>query len=137
MPDTSLIATGGTAAALGLVFAIASWKSQRDHNAWTRDKTRARGVVSRIGLRGHLSRNKPTFDDGGLAVPVVRFTAENGADYEIDAGDAPHRVGAEVEVAYDPALPSDGRMVARTPKIGCAAVLLAIGVALVIAGLFR
>ena len=81
-------------------------------------------MVSRVGQRDHLSRNKPTDSDSITTVPVVRFKAANGVEYEFDAPGAPLKVGTPVAVAYDPALPSSARTLVRTRRIGCAAILL-------------
>jgi hypothetical protein len=110
-------------------------KAHREHVAWCAAATKVEGAVSRLGTRDHLSRNKPTDDDNISIVPVVRFRAANNVDYEIDCRDAPRTIGAPVAVAYDPALPSSARAVARVPRIGCAAIALLIGVALAVWGL--
>lgn len=144
MADASLVTIGASASALSAFFWWKARKAQREHQAWCATKSKADGVVSRVGNRGHLSRNAPTessvsFSDdsltqGARAVAVVRFTASNGVDYEIDAPDVALKVGTRVPVAYDPALPSDGRAIEYTPKIGCAVILLLAGVGLLIAG---
>lgn len=137
MPDISLLWTGVAASAIGAAFGIAEWRSGRAHAARCAQLQRATGTVSRIARRGHLSRNKPSFEDGGLLVSVVTFRAANGVAYEFDAPDAPQTVGAEVDIAYDPDAPSSALLVRRIPKIGCSAVLLIAGVALIVAALWR
>jgi hypothetical protein len=134
MPDTSLVAIGAAACAFAAFLWRKETKTHHEHVAWCDAHTKADGVVSRISLRGHHSRNPPGFDDHGWSVPVVRFRAANGVEYEVDASDSHHKEGTPLEVAYDPALPSGGRVVARTKKIGCAGVLLAIGVFLIVWG---
>ena len=129
MPDTSLIAIGAASCAFAAFLWHKETKTHREHAAWCDAHTKADGVVSRIATRNHLSRNPLTSDEEKVyAVPVVRFRAANGVEYEVDASDSHHKEGTPLQVAYDPALPSDGRVVARTKKIGCAVILLAIGV---------
>ena len=71
------------------------------------------------------------------AVAVVRFTAANGVEYEIDAPDVAREIGTRIPIAYDPLLPSDARAIEQRPKIGCAVVLLLAGIALIVAGLLQ
>ncbi|HYI09696.1 MAG TPA: DUF3592 domain-containing protein [Thermoanaerobaculia bacterium] len=131
MPDTSLVAAGAAACAVAAFFWRADSKAHRSHEVWCAGAAKAEGFVSRIGRRGHLSRNAPTSSDSFYTVPIVRFRAADGVEYEIDAADAPKTVGAPLQVAYDPNLPSGARPVPRTRKIGCSVVLLAIGIFLV------
>ncbi|GMU63738.1 MAG: hypothetical protein AMXMBFR36_00120 [Acidobacteriota bacterium] len=100
------------------------------------------GVVSRLVQRrssGGLSEDAagmPT-DPASTTIPVLRFRALDDLEYEIDAPEAPSEVGAVVAIAYDPALPSAGRAVERTPKIGCALLLLLVGAILLGVGASR
>lgn len=141
MPETSLVVIGVVACASAAVVWRREMNEQRAHGAWCASATtKAEGVVSRIAQRGHLSRNEPTSGDEGMAlpdVPIVRFKAADGVEYEVDAPDAPAKVGTIVAIAYDPALPSDARAIQRTPRIGCAVMLLAVGVVLLVLGLTR
>ncbi len=97
--------------------------------------SRAEGVVSRVGRRGWNSRNEPTSSDDIATVPIVRFRAANGIEYEFDAGDAPQKLGAPVVVAYDPDLPSTAYLVERTKKLGCAVLFAAAGLFLIVRAL--
>lgn len=112
------------------------------HARWCASRTRTDGVVSRVVERrvnGSFSEDAggmPT-DPATITVAVVRFRALDGVEYEFDTQEVPLEVGAEVAVAYDPALPSDARAVARTPKIGCAALLLLAGAILLVVGASR
>lgn len=137
MADTTLLVAGGIA----LLLAVASWlielKAAREHSAWLTGKARAEGTVVRISLKDHLSRNAPASDEPGRAWPVIRFRAANKVEYEFDAPDAPTQIGSVVEVAYDSALPSNARAVARTPKIGCAIAFLAGAVVLFALAFFK
>ena len=76
-------------------------------------------------------------DAAGVLTPVVRFRAANNIEYDIDAPEAPREVGTEVEVAYDPALPSGGQGVDRAPKILIPIVLIVLGAILVAVGASR
>ena len=141
MADTSLVAAGATLSALAAVFGGIALKVQREHRRFCAQGIRADGVVSRLAQRRGqgLSENAMGHSTGTryITIPVARFRATNGIEYEIDAPEAPMTVGAPVQVAYDPALPSGGRVVDRTPKIGCAVVLLVLGVILVAIGSSR
>lgn len=147
MADTSIATAGVSACVLAVILWWKAKKTHREHQVWCATRSKADGIVSRIGLRGHLSRNAPTesslsFSDdsltqGSRAIAVVRFTASNGVDYEIDAPEAALEVGARIPVAYDPALPSDGRAIEHTPKVGCSVILLLAGIVLIVAGFVR
>jgi hypothetical protein len=140
--DGSLVAVGGVACAAAAAFGWGALRAQRAHARWCASRTRADGVVSRVVRRrrnGGLAEDAaglPT-DPASTRTPVVRFRARDGVEYEIDAPEAPARIGATVALAYDPALPSDGRAIERTPKIGCAALLLLAGALLVAIGANR
>jgi hypothetical protein len=141
MADTSLIALGAGAGALAVVFGGIAIKAYREHRQWCARGTRAEGVVSRlVERRGHgLSEDAagmPT-DAAATTVPVVRFRTADGLEYEIDAPDAPTEIGSRVEIAFEPGQPSAARAVERPPKIGCAVVLLAVGIVLLAVGLSR
>jgi hypothetical protein len=58
----------------------------------------------------------------------------DGVEYEIDAPDASAEIGTVIPVAYDPALPSAARAIARTPRVGCTVLLFVIGVVLLVKG---
>ncbi len=139
MADSALVAVGAVAFAAATVFGWSALRAQRAHARWCESHTKAEGVVSRLVQRrvnGGLSEDamgnstSPT----KATIPVVRFRALNGVEYEIDAPEVPHQVGAVVAIAYDPALPSGGRAVVRVPKIGCAVPLLIAGAILVAVG---
>lgn len=124
------------------MFAWGALRGQRAYAKWCAARARADGVVSRVVERrvnGSFSEDAggmPT-DPASITVAVVSFRAANGVDYEFDTQEVPLEVGTAVAVAYDPALPSDARAIARTPKVGCAAILLLVGAALAIYGLTR
>jgi hypothetical protein len=147
MADSSLVTIGVSACAFAAFFWWKAMKTHREHQEWCAARTKADGTVSRIGTRGHLSRNEPTesastFGDDSVtqnasAVAVVRFAASDGMEYEIDAPEVAREVGIRIPVAYDPVLPSDGRAVEHTPKIGCAVILFLAGIALIVAGILQ
>lgn len=121
---------------MALVFGAIAMKSQRDHRRWCERATRCEGVVARV-REAQWIEERPETSAGAehQAAVIVRFRASNGVEYEIDAPEAPMEVGAVVAVAYDPEEPSGGRLVKRTPKIGCAVGLFVIGVILIVAGM--
>lgn len=142
MADTSLVAVGATTCGLSLVFGWVAIKTHRDHRRWCAQAVKADGVVSRLAERrssGGLSEDAAGVSTGtnvGM-VPVARFRADDGIEYEIDAPEAPAEIGFVILVAYEPGRPSGARVVSRTPKIGCAVVLFVVGVMLVAIGLGR
>lgn len=138
MPDMILVSAGVAACATSFAFWRMERKNIRAHEAWCAAAAKTDGVVSRTARRGaELSRNEPTDDDAIALVPIVRFTAANGVEYEFDAPGAPRDANARVQVAYDPALPSSARMVERQGKPGCTVLLLIAGVCLIAAGILR
>src|SRR5688572_2636419 len=141
MADASLIGAGVAICAAGAIFGGIALKVQRDHRRWCEGKARVKGVVSRLAERrgqglSEDASGMPT-DAAGVVTRVVRFRAANKIEYEIDAPEAPRELGTEVEVAYDPALPSGGRGVERVPKILIPVVLLVLGAILVAIGASR
>jgi hypothetical protein len=142
MPDTSLMIAGAVSCVAGAGFWWMEIAEERKHRSKLATYARGRGVVSRIAIRGWLSKNEPTElaiedDEKVKKVPVVRFRASDGAEYEFDAPDAPHTIGAEVDVAYDPAIPSSAQMTTRQKKPGCAIILFVIGIALIAYGALK
>jgi hypothetical protein len=141
MADASLVGVGATLCALSAVFGGVTLKTQREHREWCARGVKADGVVSRLGERrsAGLSENADgtSSDPAFTLVPVVRFRADNGFEYEIDAPEAPSTIGSVVEVAYAPSEPSGARAVARKPKVGCTVFLFVFGLALVLYGLTR
>jgi len=126
-----MLLIGAILCAIAVILWIRIERDLRAHRDWCAHAAKADGVVARIGQREWLSRNKPASDDRVLAVPVVRFRAKNGGEYEFDAPDAPGEVGAAVEVAYDPEVPSTARTVVMLRRGGCVAVMFVAGVVLV------
>lgn len=141
MADTSLVAIGATACVAGGIFGWIAMKTQRAHRAWCARATKVDGVVSRMAeRRGQgLSEDAAGMPTGPnvFTVPVVRFRAANGIEYEIDGPEATREIGSVVQVAYAPALPSDARVVDRTPKVGCAIGIFVVGAILVVLGISR
>lgn len=134
----SLIVAGAAVCAAAAGSWIADTRQQRAHEGWCATATKAEGIVSRLAdPGGAMSRNPVTDDDRAPGLPIVRFTAANGVEYEIDAPDAPRAVGATVAVAYDPALPSSARPVERVRKVGCSVAGAMIGISLMVAGVVR
>jgi len=138
MADSSLVVVGAVVCAAAAVFGWVAVKVQREHRQWCAGKARVDGVISRLAERRGQGLSEGasgmSTDPVYLSVAVVRFRAANGLEYEIDAPEAPRQIGTVVEVAYDPALPSGGRGVERTPKIGPSVVLLAVGAVLIAVG---
>lgn len=118
-----------------LIF-IGDKRAQRAHETWCASAAKTTGVISRVGVRNHLSRNKPTgTEDGVSAVAVVKFKAANGVEYEFDAPRIQPKPGTEIAVAYDPAVPSTARVLDRPRNAGCASIFAVAGIALLIWGI--
>lgn len=139
--DHSLFWTG---VALGAAGAATGWialKVQREHREWCEGKTKVDAVVSRIAERRRqtLSEDAAGNSTGNVdaLVPIARFRASNEVEYEIEAPEAPMEVGAAVEVAYDPELPSAGRGVERAPKVAIPILLMVFGAVLAAVGASR
>lgn len=129
---------GAIVCGIAVVMLFVHERDYRAHRRWCATAAKAEGVVSRIGQRGWYSRNEPTGDEDNVSsVPVVRFKAANGVEYEFDAGDAPSHVGSVVQVAYDPALPSTARVESQRRKLGCVVFVLAGGLSLILWGVAR
>lgn len=92
------------------------------------------GVVSRIAERKDYSGPRDSYDNiSVIEVPIVRFRASNGHDYELDGPSGIGEVGAKVAVAYNPDLPSDARALATNAyRGGCGFILIVIGLALAV-----
>lgn len=135
MADVPLFVIGVALLFLAAFFWFTEAKKKREHQKWCASRVTTEGVVSRIALRGHYSKNAPTSDEKKWSVPIVRFRASDGVEYEIDAANVRRRVGIAVMVAYDPASPSSGLPVAYTPKVGCSIVLAVIGIVLIVKGI--
>ena len=135
--DVSILIVAGIVFAIGAGTWLYSIKVHRAHVAWLEGKTRAIGTVTRLSRRYIRAADGPGDEESVSKVPIVKFRAANGGEYEVDAPDAPATIGAEVEVAYDPALPSDGRGVVRVKKVGCSVMLIVIAAALVVVALTR
>jgi hypothetical protein len=123
---------GGLLLMIGVVSVLHARREQRRHEAWCTSAAKAQGVVSRIGRRYWLSRNQPSTGDRVDRVPVVKFRAANGVEYEFDAHDAPSTQGAAVHVAYDASSPSTAVVLNRRPKYGCAGVLMVLGAGMIV-----
>lgn len=96
---------------VSLLVAVAVWlaerRAQAELAAWFAAALEAEGTV-RISER-NLSRNKVSGDDSD-PVPVVRFRAIDGVEYEFDARYSELKAGERVRVAYSPTLHSDARL---------------------------
>jgi hypothetical protein len=121
--DVTFLVLGSLALAFALGAAFAESRAAPRHRTLTERWTRAQGTVSRISNPYHLSRNRPRSGDRKRTVPVVRFRASDGVEYEFDDHCAPRQVGASVEIAYDPTLPSGARVANRRSGWGCAMIL--------------
>ena len=131
-----MIYLGAFLCLLAMAMLIVEERTFRARRRRCETAAKAEGVVTRIGRRGHLSRNEPTSSDRYRTVPVIRFRAANGVEYEFDAPRAPKSAGTKVQVAYDPGMPSTAELVVTARQVGCAALMGAIGIALILFALF-
>lgn len=136
MPDSTFLIAGALAAAGAAIGFLAELKEKREHHAFCTTAARAEGVVSRISERGHATKNERS-EEEKFEVPIVRFRAADGAEYEFDAPHLPRTLGMAVEVAYDPVLPSNARPLQRQRRSGCAIFLAALALILIANGMIR
>jgi len=137
MADSSLVYIGAFLWVVAITMLVVEERAVRARRRWCATAARAEGEVARIGRRGYHSRNEPTSSVRFVTVPVVRFRAANGAEYEFDAPGVPKKVGEKVQVAYDAKLPSTAQVVGAARQVGCAVVLGAIGIVLIGFGVFQ
>lgn len=133
-PDYSLLAFGLLLCITGIWESIATKRKQQEHLRWVARAAKAEGVVSRISQRKDYSGPSDSYDNISVdPVPIVRFRAADGLEYEFDGPNKIGEVGTPVPVAYNRELPSDARAVATTGyRGGCGFILLAIGLALAV-----
>ena len=109
-------------------------RRKRAAQAWFARAARAEGLVYRfneVETYNHLSDN---FAHGKAKIHIVKYRAANRIEYEIQA-ESPTELGSTVEVAYNPDLPSDAKLVQEAQyKMGCGFIFLAAGVGLIVLG---
>jgi hypothetical protein len=73
-------------------------------------------------------------------IPVVKFRAPNGAEYEFDAETSVGKVGSKVTVAFNPQLPSDAREIppesSHHYRGGCGFILMLVAIGLAVKAWF-
>jgi hypothetical protein len=120
--------------AIGVIVTVTELRRKRAAEAWLARAARAEGLVYRfneVETYNHISDN---FQHGKKKVHIVKYRAANKIEYEIQAK-SPTKLGSTVEVAYNPDLPSDAKLVQEAQyKMGCGFVLLAVGAGLIILG---
>lgn len=99
--------------AMGLFFAWLGLRSRRAIKSFKARAQRTNGEVTE--LRRHYSRSSTSDGaDGPVFHPVVRFALPDGREVEAESlsgsNPAPAKVGATVEVLYDPADPTRFRL---------------------------
>ncbi|HEX7708802.1 MAG TPA: DUF3592 domain-containing protein [Thermoanaerobaculia bacterium] len=137
-PDYSLLGVGVLLCVAGIWERFTDKRKRRENLQWIDSAVRTEGVISRVSERKDYSGHRDTYDNiATLAVPIVRFRAADGHDYEFDGPNGLGEVGAKVSVAYNPDLPSDARAIATTGyRGGCGFILIAIGLALAAKAMF-
>ena len=125
-----------------IAFLIAApfvWMSERRHaraqKEFLANAAITDGVVSRENIVERHSPSDVGSSEYKARVPIVKYSV-NKIEYEFNADNATvGRVGSAVKVAYDPKLPSTAVVVgSKRFRIGCAPMLLAIAIILVILG---
>lgn len=133
-PDYSLLAVALLLCIAGIWERFADKRKRREHQQWIDAAVKTEGVVSRLSERKDYSGPSDSYDNIAVqSVPIVRFRAANGHEYEIDGPDGIGEIGTRVAVAYNPNLPSDARTLATGRyRGGCGFILIAIGLILAI-----
>ena len=122
IPDAIIRAVGepidlaiGLGGAL-VVFAFIAWRMRREraaHDAWLGRAQRTTGTVERFSV----SESTESLTE---YTPVIVYEVK-GHKYQIGGESSTEQqppVGSEIDVAYDPALPSSARVVGRNPPTG-------------------
>ena len=105
----------GLAGAL-VVFAFIAWRMRREkaaHDEWVARRQRVTGIVERFSV----SESSESLTE---YTPVIIYQVK-GQTYQIGGERSTEQqppVGSEIEVAYDPELPSTARVVGRNPPTG-------------------
>lgn len=105
----------GLAGAL-VVFAFIAWRMRREraeHDVWVGRAQRATGIVERFSV----SESSESLTE---YTPVIVYQVK-GQKYQIGGERSTEQqppVGSEIEVAYDPELPSSARVVRPNPPTG-------------------
>src|SRR5688572_474948 len=125
---------GLIACAIGVAMTIAEFRKKRAHDAWFARAARAQGLVYRFNEVDTYNHMSDSFQHGKSIVHHVKYRAANNIEYEIPAGSRV-KLGETVEVAYNPDLPSDAKLVqeARFP-LGCGFIIIAVGIGLIVLG---
>src|SRR5688572_216411 len=101
---------GLIACAIGVGVTIAEFRKKRAHDAWFARAVRVQGLVYRFN---EVETYDPTsdylFQHGTAIVHHVKYRAANKIEYQIPAGSRV-KMGDTVEVAYNPDLPSDAKL---------------------------
>lgn len=136
--EFGVLAIAAVLIAFGIRERAAEKKKAIADAAWLARATKTEGVISRRKVHGgEYSRNKELPDPYEERHAVVRFRAADKVEYEFDARSDLGKTGDLVPVAYNPDLPSDAREIgARNTSGGCAYLLFAIALALVMQALF-
>ncbi len=125
---------GLMAITLGVIVTIVEFRRKRVADAWLARATRVEGLAYRsneVETYNHMSDN---FAHGTATVHHVKYRAANKIEYEIPAGSLV-KLGDTVEVAYNPDLPSDAKLVQEARyKVGCGFVIIVVGIGLIVLG---
>jgi hypothetical protein len=125
---------GLIACAIGIAVAIAEFRKKRAHDAWFARAARAQGLVYRFNEVETYNHITDFSQHGHALIHIVKYRAANKIEYEIQAN-SPVELGETVEVAYNPDLPSDAKLVQEARfKWGCGFVIIAVGIGMIVLG---
>ena len=134
MTITNELIFGLITCAIGVAVTIAEIRKKRAADAWFARAARTQGLVYRfneVKTYNHLTDQSP---HGMTIEHVVRYRAANKIEYEIKA-DSPVKLGDTVEVAYNPDLPSDAKLVQEARfRMGCGFFIIAVGIGMIVLG---
>lgn len=118
----------------GVIVAIVEFRRKRVADAWLARATRVQGVAYRFNEVETYNHMSDSFAHGKAIVYHVKYRAANKIEYEIPAGSLV-KLDETVEVAYNPDLPSDAKLVQEAKyKVGCGFVIIVVGIGLIALG---
>jgi hypothetical protein len=125
---------GLMAITLGVIVTVVELRKKRAAEAWLARAVRTEGLAYRSNVVETYNHMTDGSQHGQAVVQVVKYRAANRIEYEIPGGTLV-KLGETVEVAYNPDLPSDAKLVqeARSP-FGCGLLIVAVGIGLILLG---
>ncbi|HET7705674.1 MAG TPA: DUF3592 domain-containing protein [Thermoanaerobaculia bacterium] len=122
---------GLMAITVGVIVTIVELRRKRSADAWLARAARTQGVAYRENEVETYNHMSDSFAHGTATVYHVKYRAANNIEYEIPAGSLV-KLGETVEVAYNPDLPSDAKLVQEAKyRMGCGVVIILVGIGII------